>query len=381
IKFTKEGEVVVHVRQVDPADPSFLELSVEDTGIGISPERQAKIFRAFEQEDSSTTRRYGGTGLGLTIASQLVALMDGTLRVDSEPAHGSKFTFTARFGLQPNAVTPAVVPRPRLLEELSILVVDDNTTNRDLICEWLRSWGMDPVAVGGGMAAMDALWHGVASGRKHPLMLLDAWMPDQDGFAVAAMVRERQMLRDTRIIMLTSSVRPNNQSKVNELEIDAQLLKPLRREELLDTIDRVMSMTKVVVEETIMPKVQLPELKILVAEDNEMNATVIEQILRRGGHIVKLATTGREALEAIARDTFDVALVDLHMPELDGIEVVQQLRRDEAQSGRRLPVIALTARTRKQDRARCLEVGMDDFLTKPIRPQDLWTAIGRAIAR
>ncbi|MFT3694332.1 MAG: response regulator [Kofleriaceae bacterium] len=369
IKFTKEGEVVIAVKTLDP---EMLEFSIADTGIGISPDRREKIFRAFEQEDSSTTRRFGGTGLGLTIASQIISLMGGQIRVESEQNQGSTFTFTARFERQPNASTPAVTPPPRILKGLPVLVVDDNATNREIIAEWLRSWQMEPVVVDGGMAAMDALWHGVANGRQYALMLLDAWMPDQDGFAVAAMVRERAQLRDTRIVMLTSSVRSN--TKI-DLSIDAHLLKPLRREELLETIYRVMSATRVVHEEAQPVAPTLPSLDILVAEDNEMNAQVIEQMLRRNGHRVQIASNGREALEHIDRRTYDVALIDLHMPELDGIEVVRALR----QAGNSLPVIALTARTRKQDREQCLEVGMNDFLTKPIKPTEMWTAIARVI--
>jgi CheY-like chemotaxis protein len=240
---------------------------------------------------------------------------------------------------------------------------------------------MAPTAVGGGMAAMDALWHGVANGRPYALMLLDAWMPDQDGFTIAAMVRERAQLANTRIIMLTSSVRPNNPGKVGELRLDGHLLKPLRREELLETIYRVMSTTQEVERDLAIsleaPRPLLRPLRILVAEDNEMSALVIEQLLVRGGHDVKLATTGGEALRYARDEAFDVALIDVHMPELDGLEVVQALRQLETGTTRHLPVIALTARTRKEDRDRCLAAGMDEFLTKPIRAADVWAAIGR----
>jgi two-component system sensor histidine kinase/response regulator len=392
IKFTKEGEIVVEVQVVEAtADGCRLAFSVEDTGIGIAPERLGRIFRPFEQADTSTTRRYGGTGLGLTIAAQIVALMDGEISVVSEPTKGSLFRFTARFGRQPHDTSPAVIAPPRLLRDLPVLVVDDNATNRHIIAEWLRSWQMEPLGVGGGMAALDALWHSVASGRPYPIMLLDAWMPEQDGFAVVSMVRERPQLAGTRIIMLTSSARSNDPAKVNDLGIDAYLVKPVRREELLDTIYRVMSTTAAVAPAPSVlapPASELgasdPPLRILVAEDNEMNALVIEQLLQRAGHAVTLATSGREALDHIAQAParFDVALVDLHMPEIDGLELVQILRQREAAPGAapRLPVIALTARTRTQDRDRCLAAGMDDFLTKPIQPGELWAAIRRALS-
>jgi CheY-like chemotaxis protein/anti-sigma regulatory factor (Ser/Thr protein kinase) len=382
IKFTKEGEIVVEVKVLETHPTCLLQFSVEDTGIGIAPERQAKIFRPFEQADTSTTRTYGGTGLGLTIAAQIVALMEGVIQVKSEPGHGSLFTFTARFGRQAQAAAPGTTVPPRLLRDLPVLVVDDNATNREIISEWLRSWQMVPLAVGGGMAAMDALWHGVASGKPYPLVLLDAWMPEQDGFAVAAMVRERAQLAGTHIIMLTSSVRPTSSAKISELRLDGLLLKPLRREELLDTIYRVVSATREVVREPAVagpPEGGARPLRILVAEDNELNAEVIDQLLRRHGHHVTLATTGREALTRARGEVFDLALVDLHMPELDGLELVETLRRLEHGTSRRLPVIALTARTRQEDRDRCLAAGMDDFLSKPIRPAELWAAIDRVL--
>ena len=215
---------------------------MRDTGIGIPTEKQATIFRAFEQEDTSTTRKYGGTGLGLTIAARLVALMGGAITVESEPGRGSTFAFTARFGRQPHPPEPvAASPSLLLLDKLPVLIVDDNATNRRILEEWLRGWQMDPTAVGDGMAAMDALWHRAANGRPYALVLLDARMPDADGLTVAAMIRERAELAATRIILLTSGERPGDPGRFRELRIDAQLLKPVQQDELLETICRVMS--------------------------------------------------------------------------------------------------------------------------------------------
>ncbi len=214
---------------------------MRDTGIGIPPDQQERIFRAFEQEDTSTTRKYGGTGLGLTIASRLVALMGGTITVDSAPGRGSTFAFTARFGRQPHPPEPVPAQPPVSLHNLPVLVVDDNATNRHILAEWLRGWQMDPTAVGDGMAAMDALWHRAANGRPYALVLLDARMPDADGLTVAAMIRERAELAATRIILLTSGERPGDPARIRELRIDAQLLKPVQQDELLETIYRVMS--------------------------------------------------------------------------------------------------------------------------------------------
>src|SRR5262249_22943722 len=395
VKFTGEGEIFVRVEinQGDgpPPPPGAgevgLRFTVRDTGIGIPPDQQARIFRAFEQEDTSTTRKYGGTGLGLTIASRLVALMGGTITVDSAPGRGSTFTFTARFGQQPHPPEPVPARSPVSLHNLPVLVVDDNATNRHILEEWLRGWQMNPTAVGDGMAAMDALWHRAANGRPYALVLLDGRMPDADGLAVAAMIRERAELAATRIILLTSGERPGDPALSPELRTDAQLLKPVQEDELLETIYRVMSRSQGNAPPSAWPTdheqastAPIPAatpLHILVAEDNELSAQVLEQALVRQGHRVRLASNGREVLTLVEQGGFDLLLQDVHMPELDGFQVVQAVRERERTAGGHLPIIALTARSRKEDRERCLAAGMDDFQTKPIRPADLLAAIDR----
>ncbi len=402
VKFTDEGEVVITVglqiadcRLQNEDPPSnlqsaiyILQFVVRDTGIGIPAEQQERIFRAFEQEDTSTTRKYGGTGLGLTIASRLVALMGGTITVDSAPGRGSTFAFTARFGRQPKPSGPVPPQPPVSLHNLPVLVVDDNATNRHILAEWLRGWRMDPSAVGDGMAAMDALWHRAANGRPYALVLLDARMPDADGLAVAAKIRERAELAATRIILLTSGERPGDPARVRELRIDAQLLKPVQQDELLETIYRVMSRSQgnasplarpTPTQQAPSPVPTTTPLHILVAEDNELSAQVLEQALVRQGHRVRLASNGREALTLAEQGGFDLLLLDVHMPELDGFQVVQAVRERELTAGGHLPIIALTARSRKEDRERCLAAGMDDFQTKPIRPADLLAAIDRVL--
>ncbi|HVS38414.1 MAG TPA: response regulator, partial [Gemmataceae bacterium] len=370
-----------------------LHFTVRDTGIGIPADQQARIFSAFEQEDTSTTRKYGGTGLGLTIASRLVALMGGTITVDSAPGRGSTFAFTARFGQQLLPPEPVPAQPPVSLHNLPVLVVDDNATNRHILAEWLRGWQTDPTVVGDGMAAMDALWHRAANGRPCALVLLDACMPDADGLTVAAMIRERAELAATRIILLTSGERPGDPARVRELRIDAQLLKPVQQDELLETIYRVMSRKKgdkvtrrqgdKVTEEQPQPVTLSPghlvTLSVLVAEDNELSAQVLEQALVRPGHRVRLASNGREVLTLAEQGGFDLLLLDVHMPELDGFQVVRAVRERELTEGGHLPIIALTARSRKEDRERCLAAGMDDFQTKPIRPADLLAAIDRVL--
>jgi len=247
LKFTEHGEVIVRVEGAGEPAPEGevgLRFSVSDTGIGIPPKKQASIFRAFEQEDTSTTRKYGGTGLGLTIAARLVALMGGTISVDSAPGQGSTFAFTARFGLPPHPAEPSAAPPPVLLHDLPVLLVDDNATNRHILQEWLRDWQMEPAAAGNGVEAMDALWDAVSAGRPYALVLLDARMPDTDGLTLAAQIRKRAELSATRLILLTSGDRPGDWDRTRELRIDAHLLKPVQQEELLETIYQVMTRTR-----------------------------------------------------------------------------------------------------------------------------------------
>jgi CheY-like chemotaxis protein len=366
---------------------------VRDTGIGIPPDKQEKIFRAFEQEDTSTTRKYGGTGLGLSIASRLVALMGGQVRVTSAPDRGSTFTFTARLGLQPQpgGGPPSTAHRPPvLLQRLPVLIVDDNATNRRILEEWLRGWQMKPVTVADGLAALDALWHGVACGRPYPLVLLDARMPDTDGLTLAAQIRQRSELSATRLILLTSGDRPGDPARVRDLHIEAHLLKPVPQDELLETISRVMGRSEEdrvtrwpaekVTEEPPRSRVTRPSsrpLRVLVAEDNEFNAQLLEQLLVRRGHTVWLAGNGREALTLAAEGAFDLLLLDVHMPEMDGFQVARTIRERERAAGGHLPIIALTARSRQEDRERCLAAGMDEFLSKPVRAADLWAVLER----
>jgi two-component system sensor histidine kinase/response regulator len=384
IKFTQDGEVVVRVEvnpePVAPAEVGLL-FTVRDTGIGIPRDKQEKIFRAFEQEDMSTTRKYGGTGLGLTIAARLVARMEGKISVVSAPGRGSTFAVTARFGRRVNPPEPVATEPPRLLRDLPVLIVDDNATNRHILEEWLRRWKLKPTAAGDGAAAMKALWLGVALGRPYALVLLDARMPDMDGLALAAIIRQRAELSGSRIVLLTSGDRPGDLARLRELRIDAHLLKPVQQDELLDTIYRVIGRTG----DEPPPRVASPPaparvpLRILVAEDHEFNAKHLEQLLEMRGHHVRLATNGREALEMTDGGGFDLLLLDVHMPEVDGFQVVRVLREREQTAGGHLPVIALTARSREQDRRQCLAAGMDDYLSKPIRAADLFAAIDRVV--
>jgi PAS domain S-box-containing protein len=412
IKFTEAGEAVVRVEVASDAAPEGdvgLRFSVRDTGVGIPEGQQERIFRAFEQEDSSTTRRYGGTGLGLTIAARLVALMGGTITVDSAPGRGSTFAFTAHFARQPPGAEPVAAWPPAQLRDLRVLIVDDNATNRHILEEWLRSWRMEPEAVGHGLAALNALWRALSVGRPYALVLLDARMPETDGLALPAQIRDQAELAAIRIILLTSGDRPGDLARSRELRIDAHLFKPLQQDELLEAIYRVMSRAngeataaRSAPAEGATPA---PPLRILVAEDNEFNKQHLEGLLARRGHTVHLADNGREALALLGIGgqgsgagplptpgpvpltpatesrpltvAFDLLLLDLQMPELDGFQVVGAIRDRERATGGHLPVIALTARSRPEDRRRCLAAGMDDYLAKPVRSAELFAAIER----
>ena len=371
-----------------PEGEVSLRFAVTDTGVGIPPEKQAKIFQAFEQEDTSTTRKYGGTGLGLTIASRLVALMGGQITVDSVPGQGSTFAFTARFGLQPHPPETAAAHLPAELRGLPVLIVDDNATNRHILEEWLYRYALEPAVAGDGATAMAALWRGVAQSRPYPLVLLDGCMPDFDGLALAAKIRQQAELSATRLILLTSGDRPGDRTRARQLGISATLLKPLQQRELMETILRVMGDEGDPEGLLVSPPVVRPPvpeglvgvpLRILVAEDNDFNRDLLEHMLARLGLSAAMAINGREALALLEREPFDLLLLDIHMPELDGFQVVGALRERERTDGGHLPVIALTARSRREDRELCLRAGMDECLTKPFSPADLWAAIDRVL--
>ena len=406
IKFTEQGEVVVRVEadvenastepetSVPAPQPSqVLHFSISDTGIGIPREKQEKIFQAFEQGDNSTTRRYEGTGLGLSIAARLVALMGGQITVESEPGRGSTFRFTAEFGVHP---APPSGPHERPLVDLHglrVLVVDDNATNRQILEEWLRGWRTEPLAVADGFKALDALWSAVSIGRPFALVLLDARMPGTDGLAVAESIRQNPVLSACRIILLTSEDLRGDLARYRELGIAAYAMKPVPQEELLEIIYRVLSRPDsadgavdrmdLIAEEdptATTSAAYARRLSVLVAEDNPFNQQLVEHLLRRKGHDIRVASDGREALAALERGEFDLMLLDVHMPGCDGFQVIEALRRREQATGGHLPVIALTARAMRSDRERCLQAGMDDYLAKPIAAAELFRVMERVLA-
>jgi len=387
IKFTPRGEVVVEVMldRDAPADEDSIPLrfNVRDTGIGIAPDKHASIFRAFEQEDASTTRKFGGTGLGLTISSQLATLMGGRITVESEPGRGSTFTFTARIDRSSKPEWPGLSSRGPL-EGLEVLVVDDNETNREILLEWLVGWRMRPTAAADATSAFEALERAQESATPYPLVLLDGRMPDGDGITLAGRIRDRFGPSAHRLILLSSDHSPALEARSREIGIHAYLLKPVQQSELLETIWGVMSGSAQLERDARTVEVAEPErvargLHVLIAEDNELNVNLLRELLGQRDHRVEVAGDGRAALELAGKSDapYDLMLLDLHMPEMDGFEVVHAIRERERGTAKHLPIIALTARSSSRDRDKALAAGMDDFLSKPLDVKALWDAIDR----
>ena len=381
IKFTEAGEVLVEVEQVqERAGEVTLAFVVADTGIGIPRDKQQQIFEAFAQADSSTTRQYGGTGLGLSISAQLVQLMGGSLSVESEAGKGSRFRFTARFGL-PGARPPA--RRPAKLRRLRVLVVDDNATNRRILHEMLTHWSMRPTTVAGGRAALLELERASRVGRPYPLVLLDSQMPEMDGFALARQIKKRPQLAGASIMMLTSGPRPGDRARCLALGVSAYLTKPIKQSDLLDTIMGALSGRSAVTRPSGPSAAALrkgPRLRVLVAEDNAVNQQVAVGMLEREGHRSVVAGNGREALALLEREAVDLVLMDVQMPELDGFETTAAIREREQSSGGHLPIVALTAHAMKGDAERCLAAGMDAYLAKPLEMvalRDVLASLGK----
>jgi PAS domain S-box-containing protein len=393
IKFTERGEVVVHVEtQSKTENEAHLRVAVTDTGIGIPLEKQEVIFEAFTQADSSTTRHFGGTGLGLTISSQLVAMMGGRIWVESEVGKGSAFHFTAHFRRQTGAtVEPSIEPED--LKDLSVLVVDDNATNRRILEEVLTNWGMKAIILASGRAALAEMERAAANGHPIPLALLDAMMPEMDGFDLAAQIKQRPELARATIMMLSSAGQREDAARCRELGIAAYLTKPIKQSDLLDSILTVLhSSSAKALTPAVQPQPSLPttqrRLHILLAEDNAINQRLAITMLEKRGHTVAVACNGKEALAASEKAIFDLILMDVQMPEMDGFEATKAIREREALAGQtpgapasfRIPIVAMTAHAMKGDRERCLEAGMDAYVSKPIQGRKLFDVIESVFA-
>ncbi len=382
IKFTEHGEVVVTVRASErTATHARLEVTVKDTGVGITPEQQARIFEPFVQGDGSTTRRFGGTGLGLTISRRLVAAMGGELTLQSTPGRGTTATFEARLGVA--AEEPPAAPAAPASPARRVLIVDDNATNRRILGDTVRAWGLEPTLAGTGEAGLAALAAAHRAGEPFALVLLDARMPEMDGFALAE--RVPAVTGDDRpaLVMLSSATGRDDAARCRALGIRAYLMKPVKRSELERAIARALGTGIAAVAAAEAEPRSSPDrvLRILLAEDNVVNRKVAVRLLERRGHAVTVVGDGRAAVAAWqqARLTapFDVILMDVQMPTLDGLSATAAIRAQEADTPERVPVIAMTAHAMAGDRERCLAAGMDDYVAKPLRSRDLWRALER----
>jgi signal transduction histidine kinase/CheY-like chemotaxis protein len=385
IKFTEQGEVVLRVaREASDGKDVVLRFSVTDTGIGIPPEQQAMIFEAFTQVDASSTRSFGGTGLGLAITTQLVALMRGRIWVESQPGRGSTFHLTLPFEARPE---PPLQPPLRELADLrgtAVLVVDDNATNRRILEQILLNWGMRPTLVDGGRAALQALERAWENGTPFALALIDFQMAGMDGFEVAEHIKQRPELATTTIMMLSSVGQRGDAQRCKELGVAAYLTKPVRQPVLREAIRTVLGMPAepgakpALVTRHSLRETQSP-WRVLLAEDNLVNQRLVVTMLEKRRHSVVVVADGREAIVALEGERFDVVLMDMQMPKMDGFQAAREIRKREVGSGRHVPIVALTAFAMREDRERCLSAGTDAYLAKPFSAAALLETIERLL--
>ncbi|MGH7169834.1 MAG: response regulator, partial [Gemmataceae bacterium] len=371
-----------------PGGDIELHFSVSDTGIGIAPEKLPYIFDAFEQADTSTTRKYGGTGLGLTITSRLVEMMGGELWAESVPGQGSTFHFTLRLKLQDRSPSRLLPRRPLDLQGLTALVVDDNATNQRIVAELLGSWLMKPTTVSDAQQALAELESAAAADKPYPLLLLDAHMPEVDGFALAAKIRSRPHLRQPELIVLSSAKRDGDREKCQELGIHQCLTKPIKPSDLLHAILGTFDVaSKDAASEAAPLRAREPSsgalieveasplardsLRVLLAEDNLVNQRLMLAVLEKQGHRVTVVANGAAAVRAVHQEAFDVVLIDVQMPEINGLEATRAIRADEQRHGGHVPIVAMTAHAMKGAREDCLRAGMDEYLSKTIQPPEM----------
>jgi two-component system, sensor histidine kinase and response regulator len=379
IKFTERGEVIVNVG-VDKRDDSSVTLHfrVRDTGIGIPLQKQNKLFEAFEQADSSTTRRYGGTGLGLAISKRITELMGGRIWIESAHGQGSTFHFTAALTPASTSAQDAKTLSMQGLLGVRALIIDDNLTNRRILLEVLRRWKMRPEEADSGPCGLSKLDQASRSGQPFQLILLDEEMPGMSGLQVIERIRGNPDLRGACIVMLTSLEQTLSTAQYRAIGVDSYLIKPVKPSELLRMIRRTLGKQAEAVKPPVIETQPIQRsLRILVAEDNMVNQKLAVAALEKMGHQVVLAVTGAEALAKWRQGNFDLILMDVQMPGMDGLEAARRIRQEEQTLGTHIPVIAMTARAMGGDRERCIEVGMDDYVSKPVSSKDLYQKIAR----
>jgi len=387
VKFTEAGEAHVSVGvETESGDGLMLHFEVRDTGIGIAPERQQAVFEAFTQADGSTTRKYGGTGLGLSICARLVDLMGGRIWVESRPGEGSIFHFTMRVG---RAADPASTgeggTEPRLAGRC-VLIVDDNATCRAILAESCVQWGMHADQADGAPKGLEMMREAGAAGRPYGVVLLDAQMPEMDGFAAAARIHEEESLNGSALVlMLSSGDLPNDAVRCRALGVVKYLVKPVMPADLQEAILITLGLEDRKPEERAANSSSngaytLAGRRVLVAEDHPVNRKLVTRLLEKRSLVPVLVSDGREVLRALESDTFDLILMDIQMPVMDGLQTTEAIRRREQETGRHVPILAMTAHAMNRDRERCLKVGMDAYVTKPVSPEELYRAIEKLLA-
>jgi len=388
IKFTEKGEVAMRVCIVaPPGEARVLHFTVSDTGIGIPLEKQKSIFEPFSQADTSTTRKFGGTGLGLTISVRLVKMMDGKMWVESEPEKGTQFHFTIPLVAAVEPIKGKAIAPIDIFRKVRVLIVDDNRTNRRILEGILKHWEMNTVSVESGAEAIVELLSAWTKGDQYGLIISDLHMPKMDGFDLVERVRQKPELSTARIMLLTSAGHRGDAQRCEELGIAAYLMKPVRQSELREVIAKMLGhddqnkpahlITRYSLSHETDTKVSL---RVLLAEDNAVNQRLASRLLEKRRHKATITGNGREALAAIECGVYDLVLMDIQMPEMDGFEATAALRNREKETGGHIPVIALTAHAMKGDRERCLAAGMDGYLSKPIRPNELDEILGTYIS-
>jgi len=381
LKFTDRGEVILRAAVESQTEQDLIiRFSVQDTGVGIATDKQALIFESFTQVDGSMTRRHGGTGLGLAISARITEMMGGRVWVESELGRGSTFYFTAVFRLPATSQEKSEISPQVDWEGLPVLVVDDNLTNRRILQEMLRNLGMKPELAESGEMALAALRYSQNSLAHRGLILIDAHMPEMDGFSVAERIISLPKFANVPIIMLTSTGQAGDARRCRELGIAAYLSKPVGQAELLDAITAALySSQNKRPESELVTRHSLREgrrsLRILLAEDNVVNQTVASRLLEKRGHHVTVVGNGKQALAILEKQLFDAILMDVQMPEMDGFEATAAILHREKSTLRHTPIYAMTAHAMKGDRERCLAAGMEGYLSKPIRAKDLFELV------
>jgi signal transduction histidine kinase/CheY-like chemotaxis protein len=388
IKFTDQGQVELKVGvEAEEGAGRLMLFTVSDTGIGIPREKAKLIFDPFSQADTSTTRKYGGTGLGLAISARLVEMMGGRIWVESESGRGAQFHFTVRLATAERTPDVGVAAPPETLRGVKVLIVDDNRTNRRILDGMLTRWEMKTSLAESGEQALAQLSVARQMGEPYSLVLTDMHMPGMDGFGFIEEIRRRPEISTATIMMLTSAGHRGDAARCRELGVAAYLMKPIRQSELREAVARVLGAREQQGPIALITRYSLgdarepmSQLRVLLAEDNAVNQRLATRLLEKRGHRVTVVANGREALEILQREAFDLVLMDIQMPEMDGLETTAAIRAKERRSEVRLPVIALTAHAMKGDEERCLAAGMDGYLSKPIRPQELDDILAKYMA-